>query len=123
MTDIRCMETGVGCSAGILFWEGGVGGGSCMVTCVSVCCFCFSSSCSTCGCDTGVGVGVSVIQNSLSGSAGERKTDGLYHPGFEPRWRHKKLDLYYDDNYPESVIITQSRLRVYHASGLYTVRN
>ena len=44
-----------------------------------------------------------VIQNSLTGSAGERKTDGLYDPGFEPRWRQKKLDLFYDDNYRELV--------------------
>ena len=85
------MATGVGCSAGIGFWEGSVGGGSCMVTSVSVFCFSFSCSCSTCGCDTGVGVGVSVIQNSLTGSGGERKTDGLYDPGFEPRWRQKKV--------------------------------
>ena len=41
-----------------------------------------------------------IIQNSLSGSARERKTNGLYDPGFEPRWRHKKLDLFYQDNYP-----------------------
>ena len=61
MFGISCVATGVGCSAGIGFWEGCVGGGSCMVTSVSVFCFSFSCSCSTCECDTGVGVGVSDI--------------------------------------------------------------
>ena len=46
---------------------------------------------------------VLVIQNSVTGSKGESKTDGLYEHGLKPRWRQTKLDIFDDDNYRELV--------------------